>query len=96
MSHRNKGPRDTRSSFKGNVTTSAINSNAERKPKVSGTQEQAAEHQHAMEEIGEEESKRRGHHAQQKKNRNGKQKKTTLWIFNPWKYPDQTSESDGD
>ncbi|XP_033992702.1 uncharacterized protein LOC117488075 isoform X3 [Trematomus bernacchii] len=79
--------------FKGNVTTSAIDSNAEKKPKVSDTQEQAAENQLATGEIGEEVIISRGDYAQQEKNRNGKKKKTTsCWKL--WKQADQTSESE--
>ncbi|XP_010773968.1 probable ubiquitin carboxyl-terminal hydrolase creB [Notothenia coriiceps] len=77
-----------------NVPTSAIDSNAERKPKVSDTQEQAAENQHAMKEIGEEEIISRGHHALKEKNGKGKKKKTISCIWKPCKHANQTSESD--
>ncbi|XP_033992703.1 titin homolog isoform X4 [Trematomus bernacchii] len=76
---------------KGNVTTSAIHSNAEKKARVSDTQEQGAENQPFIEKIGDEEIKSRGHHAQQEKNRKGKKKKTTSCCI-PCKHANQTSE----
>ncbi|KAL3046311.1 hypothetical protein OYC64_004342 [Pagothenia borchgrevinki] len=75
-------------SHKRDVPTSAIHSNAEKKLKVSDTQEQDAENQHATGEIGEGEISR-GDHAQQKKNRNVKKEKTSCF---PCKHANQTSE----